>query len=65
MSRRYLLTAPTPGGNAWWDIHDTESVVFAVNDSVASFAESLPNAQAEATALCYRLNTGSRKVTFS
>lgn len=52
---RYVLTAPVKHGTCWWRVADRESPIMP-NFGVADFAESMPNAEAEARSLCDRLN---------
>lgn len=51
MGERYKVGTPTPGGSRWWDVTDTEQ-----DQIVAQFFDAMPNAEAEALALCDRLN---------
>jgi hypothetical protein len=57
---RYIVTAPVPGGFAWWRVADTFTVeqgnAMRENFGVADFFRDLPNAEQEARALCDRLN---------
>jgi len=51
--RRYEVLKPVPGGDDWKVIDTTPPLMVPV----AWFAVGMPNAEPEAHALCYRLNT--------
>lgn len=52
---RYIIIPPVPDGDAWWYVNDTQSEIYP-NFTMATFYRECPNAEAEARALCDRLN---------
>lgn len=52
---RYIVVPSVPKGYFWWTIADTEDKTMP-NAPVADFREDMPDAEAEARALCDRLN---------
>jgi hypothetical protein len=55
---RYFVTAPVPGGDAWWLVHDSQAHLYGEEDnfSVATFSAKMPGAEAAARGLCDKLN---------
>jgi hypothetical protein len=56
--RHFEVIPPVPDGYAWWDVIEPESDVME-NFAVATFSIHCPGAEAEALALCARLNGDS------
>jgi hypothetical protein len=56
---RYFITKPIPGGYAYFDIRDQESVL-GENFSVATFWKDMPNVEKEVEDLCAVLNVAGK-----
>lgn len=63
MGDRFIVTPPVRGGNAWWQVHDTQpdkepdaGYKRGPNALVADIYRDLPGAEGLAQMLCDRLN---------
>lgn len=56
---RYILTPPVHGGNAWWEIHDTEHPSGQPNVILATFRTDMPYAENFARRTEWLLNGNS------
>lgn len=61
MEKRYFVTPPIHGGNAWWQVRDSQSSKYwgENNFVIADFFKDIPNAESHANELAEKLNAES------